>query len=177
MGIVNFVVGRKTKYLVLLFWLIVVVLAGPIASKLSGAEKNEAKSWLPGGAESTKVLDQQKSFRSPNTVSAIVIYERPGGLTDTDRAKVVSDAQRFASVARIDGRIDGPSISADKQAAVVTVPFDLGQNGWSHANTVVKKMRAIASTEPGLSVHITGPAGYASDSASAFKGIDSTLLF
>jgi putative drug exporter of the RND superfamily len=177
MDIVNFIVGRKTKYLVLLFWLIVIVLAGPLAGKLSGAEKNEAKSWLPGGAESTRVLDLQKAFQSPNEISAIVVYQRPGGLTAADRAKVASDASRFPSVARIDGRVSGPSFSADGQAAVVTVPFDLGQNGWSRANTVVTKMKSIAGTEPGLSVHITGPAGYASDSASAFKGIDSTLLF
>ena len=35
-------------------------------SKLTGAEKNDAKYWLPGDAESTKVLDVQSRFQSPN---------------------------------------------------------------------------------------------------------------
>jgi len=58
-SIANVLVGRRTKYLVLLFWLVVVAAAGPLAGKLTGAEQNEAKSWLPGNAESTKVLDEQ----------------------------------------------------------------------------------------------------------------------
>jgi hypothetical protein len=49
MRIVNFVVGRKTKCLVLLFWLIVMVLAGPIASKLSGAQKTRPSPGCPVG--------------------------------------------------------------------------------------------------------------------------------
>src|SRR3954471_12556198 len=38
-------------------------------------------------------------------------------------------------------------------------------------------MLVIARSQPGLSAHITGPAGFASDSADAFKGIDGTLLY
>jgi RND superfamily putative drug exporter len=64
------IVGRRTKWLVLVFWLLVVAVLGPLAGKLTGVEKNDAKSWLPGKAESTQVLDAQKAFQSPNTFSA-----------------------------------------------------------------------------------------------------------
>ena len=175
--VTRFLVGPRTKYLVLVFWVIVFAFVGSLSSKLTGAEKNDAKSWLPGGVESTRVLDLESTFHSPNTIAAVVVYTRSAGLELRDRAKIVSDAQRFARLAPISSRITGPIRSADGKAAEVIVPFNLGHNGWSRANTVVAKMRAIAVTDPGLTVHITGQAGYAADSANAFKGIDSTLLF
>jgi putative drug exporter of the RND superfamily len=47
-------------------WLIVVAVAGPLSGKLTGAEKNGAKASLSGAAESTKILDLQARFSSPN---------------------------------------------------------------------------------------------------------------
>ena len=52
------IVGRRTKWLVLVFWIVLVGLAGPFAGKLTGAQKNDAKNWLPSKAESTKVLGE-----------------------------------------------------------------------------------------------------------------------
>ncbi len=62
--------GRRTKWAVLVFWLIVVAVLGPLAGKLTGAEKNDASAWLPAKAESTKVLDLQSRFQSPNIFAA-----------------------------------------------------------------------------------------------------------
>jgi len=73
-------------------WVIVVAVAGPLGGKLNGAEKNDAKAWLPAAAESTKVLDLQARFQSPNIFPAVVVYERASGLTAADRAKAAADA-------------------------------------------------------------------------------------
>jgi RND superfamily putative drug exporter len=171
------IVGRKTKWLVLVFWVIAFALLGSLAGKLTGVEKNDAQSWLPGKAESTKVLAVQKAFQSPNTFQAVVVYERPTGLTPDDRVKAVQDIGKFAALGKIDGKIIGPVFSKDGKAAQSIVPLDLGHDGWNRAGKVVPKMLTIARTQPGLSAHVTGPAGYASDSAQAFKGIDGALLF
>ena len=171
------IVGRRTKWFVLVFWLVVVAALGGLAGKLTGVEKNDAQSWLPGKAESTKVLSAQKAFQSPNTFQAVVVYERPSGLTAADKAKVTADLPRFAALGKVDGKIIGPVFSHDGEAAQTIVPLDLGHDGWNRAGKVVPKMLTIARSDPGLSAHVTGPAGYASDSARAFKGIDGTLLF
>ena len=171
------IVGRRTKWLVLLFWFVVVAALGPLAGKLSGVEKNDAKSWLPGNAESTKVLDVQRAFQSPNTFQAVVVYERRSGLTAADRAKVADDTAKFAALGRIDGKITGPVFAPDGKAVQTIVPLDLGHDGWNQAGKVVPKMLKIARSQPGLTAHVTGPAGYAADSADAFKGLDGTLLF
>src|SRR6516164_840967 len=86
-GMVGVPAGRRTKWLVLVFWLIVVALAGPLSGKLTGAEKNDAQAWLPPKAESTQVLKLQASYQSPNTFPAVVVYNRPSGLTHADRVK------------------------------------------------------------------------------------------
>ena len=81
--------GRRAKWAVVVFWLIIVAVAGPLSGKLTGAEKNDSSSWLPAKAESTKVLDLQSRFQSPNIFTAVVVYDRPSGLTSADRAKAV----------------------------------------------------------------------------------------
>src|ERR1700746_2145161 len=90
--------GSWTKWVVVGFWLVVVVVAFPLSNKLTHAEKNEASAWLPASAESTKVLGVQSRFQSPNIFPAVVVYERASGLTAADRAKAAADARAFASL-------------------------------------------------------------------------------
>src|SRR5881628_664557 len=87
--------GSWTKWVVVGFWVVVLVVAFPLSTKLTGAEKNEAKNWLPADAQSTKVVEVQARFRSPNIDPAVVVYERASGLTAADRAKTMTDAKRF----------------------------------------------------------------------------------
>src|SRR6266700_4193828 len=171
--------GRRTKYLVLLFWVVVVFAAGPLFGKLTGAEKNDAQSWLPPKAESTQVLALRSKFVSPNVFPAVVVYDRPGGVTSADRAKAAADAGRFAGVAGVvHGQVAGPFVARDGKAIETVVPVNLGHEGWNHAGTAADSLKNIAASgSQGLTIHIAGPVGYAADSGKAFKGIDSTLLF
>jgi len=171
--------GSWTKWVVVGFWVVVLVLALPLSSKLTGAEKNDTKYWLPGSAESTKVLDVQSRFQSPNVYTGVVVYVRPSGLTAADRAKAAADARRFAGVpGAVPGTVTGPIPSSDGKAMQTILQVNLGTKGWANANKAVDAIRAIASSNAdGLAVHITGPLGYAADSNNVFKGIDSTLLF
>jgi RND superfamily putative drug exporter len=152
---------------------------GPLAGKLTGAEKNDAQAWLPGSAESTKVLALQSRFQSPNIFTAVVVYDRPTGLTGADRAKAAADARAFAAVPGVvTSQLAGPITSGDGKAIETIVPVNLGQKGWNGAEAAATKLRTIVDANAnGLASHITGPLGNAADSANAFKGIDSTLLY
>ncbi|SCL34830.1 putative drug exporter of the RND superfamily [Micromonospora rhizosphaerae] len=177
-SVASLITGRKTKYLIIVFWLALVTLAGPLAGKLTSVQDNEAKSWLPGGEESTHVLDRQAAFASPDTIPAVVVYQRSAGLTEADRAKVASDAHRFGQLTELDGQVGGPIFSGDGQAAQLIVPLNLGPEGWDKAGDIVTSMKETAQAgASGLSVHVTGPAGSAADSSEAFAGIDGRLLF
>ena len=171
--------GSWTKWLVVGFWVVVFVIALPLSSKLTGAEKNDAKAWLPADAQSTKVLDLQARFQSPNIYPGVVVYERASGLTAADRAKAAVDARRFAGVhGVVPGQVVGPIPSADGKAIETVVSVNLGKQGWNGAATAADSIGAIAASNTnGLAVHITGPLGNAADSGKVFKGIDSTLLY
>jgi RND superfamily putative drug exporter len=170
--------GRRTKWLVLVFWLVVVALAGPLSGKLTGAEKNDAQSWLPPAAESTQALALRSKVVSPNVFPAVVVYDRPAGLTAADKAKAAADAKRFAGVAGVvQGQVIGPFVAHDGKAIETIVPVNLGHEGWNNAGPAADSLRSIASGSQGMTIHIAGPLGYASDSGKAFKGIDGVLLF
>ncbi len=171
--------GSWTKWVVVGFWVVVLVLAFPLSSKLQHAEKNDAKYWLPGAAESTKVLNVQERFQSSNITTGVVVYERASGLTAGDRAKAAADARMFAGIPGVvPGQVVGPIPSADGQALQTILQVNLGSQGWAGANKPVDAIRAITKSNPnGLDSHVTGQLGYAYDSNNVFKGISGTLLW
>ena len=178
-SMLNLPAGRRTKWLVLVFWLVLVVVLGPLAGKLTGAEKNDASSWLPPRAESTQVLNLRSEAVSPNVYPGVVVYDRPSGVTAADKAKAAADAAKFATVPGVlHGQVTGPIPAADGKAIETIVLVDLGSKGWNAAAPAASSLRAIASAgADGLTVHIAGPLGTAADSSNAFKGIDGTLLY
>ena len=125
------------------------------------------------------MLNLRSQVVSPNVFAAVVVYDRPSGLTAADRAKVTADAASFARVpGALPGQVTGPVFSADGKAAEIIVPVNLGSTGWSAAGPAADSLRAIAdSGANGLSAHVTGPLGTAADSNNAFKGIDGILLY
>jgi RND superfamily putative drug exporter len=170
--------GRRTKWLVLIFWVVLLSLSGPLAGKLNGAQKNDAESWLPGSAESTEVLDLQTTFYPRDTLPAIVIYARESGITAADLATAADDAAAFAKIDGVEGKVSGPVPAADRQAIQVIVPVGSEDGGWQKIAKTVDGMREIVAADAnGLETHITGPAGTAADSAGAFEGIDGRLLY
>ena len=50
-GLAAVVSDHFSAQALLVFWLIVAVVAEPLSSKLMGAEKNQASSWLPAKAD------------------------------------------------------------------------------------------------------------------------------
>ena len=122
--------GSWTKWVVMGFWLVVLVVAYPLSGKLTGAEKNDASAWLPASAESVKVLDVQTSFQPPNTYAGVAVYYRASGLTAADRAKAAADARRFAALGGVlPGQVAGPIGSADGTAMQTIVPVNVGSQG------------------------------------------------
>ncbi|MER5439686.1 MMPL family transporter [Streptomyces sp. NPDC002790] len=181
-GVAWLVCGRRSKWLVLLLWLVVIIGTAPLAQKLADAQDNDAQSWLPGSAESTQVLDLSKDFR-PETIPAVVVYAREGGLTVADRARIARDVAQIKQLSAHGVRgteTRGPVL--DKRpgpsAAQIYVPITMDAKGWERIAPAVDSIRDRSGTSAdGLQIHITGPGGTSADFSKAFEGIDSTLLF
>ncbi|MFJ3619505.1 MMPL family transporter [Streptomyces iakyrus] len=181
-GVAHLVCGRRAKWLVLVFWVVVLFIAAPFAMKLTDAQDNDAASWLPGSAESTQVLEISEDFR-PEQIPAVVIYARESGLTAQDRAEITEDVSQLKQLRDhgiIGEQTRGPVFDrqTDPRAAQVFVPIMMDEEGWERISPAVESIRDDVGTGgDGLSVHITGPGGTSADFAEAFEGIDSTLLF
>jgi RND superfamily putative drug exporter len=175
-GIVS---GHRSKFVVLGLWLALVVALGPLAGKFESAQQNEPSSFLPGDAESVRVLDASDGFASGQATPAIVVYGAPAGFDDDTRSAV--DARRDAiAAAGIEGvvGVTPPTYSDDGRAALLTVPIVAGGDEEVLIDAV-DSIREIASEglPPGLEGKVTGPAGFSADASAAFEGINSTLLF
>ena len=173
------VCGRRAKWLVVGFWIAVMALAYPLSAKLMGAQDNDAASWLPGDAESTRVVElQQEAFATGDRLPAIVVYERSGGITADDTAVAAAQAAEIGALDSVPDEVVGPIPSADGEALQVIAEIDPGEGGWFEIGEVVDEMTEIIGDTPdGLSAYVTGPAGVAADFAEAFDGIDTTLLY
>ncbi|MGW1212013.1 MMPL family transporter [Streptomyces sp. NPDC002499] len=181
-GFIGFVTGHRSKWVIVALWLVVLVVAAPLASKLTDAQDNDAASWLPGSAESTKVLNTSNGFR-PEQIPAVVVYAREGGLTAQDRDKIAQDADQIKKLTAHGIRgseVRGPVYNNESapEAAQIYIPITMDEKGWEEIAPAVDSIRDQTGKSTGeLSVHVTGPGGVSADFSKAFEGIDSTLLF
>jgi RND superfamily putative drug exporter len=170
------VCGRRTKYIVVVFWILVVAALGGLAGKLQGAEKNDASAYLPSSAESTQELNEQNLFQSKNLNPALVVYVRDSGVTTADMQKAAADARYFASLPAVNGRVAPPAVSTDHKAIQTVVGSELGFN--SDISGFISTVKGQATKDSaGLNVYVGGPAASAADQVKIFKGIDTTLLY
>src|SRR6478609_1132172 len=167
--------GRVTKWFVLAFWIIAVVALGGFAGKLTEVQNNEAASWLPGNAESTKALDKLEPFQDQNAIPTTVVYSKKSGFTTADFGTMKEQATELQAMDDVEGKVVGPIPSKDGQAAQTVVTYNVGANGWNKMPDIAKEIHRIASVDGGT-VYIAGVGGQAVDSFEAFSGLDSTLL-
>jgi RND superfamily putative drug exporter len=168
--------GRVTKWVVLVAWLIVVGVSSTFAAKLADVQNNEASSWLPSSAESTRALEKLEPFQDPNAIPTIIVYERDSGLTQDDLAAAQADIDELAQLEGVEGEVMGPFPSEDGVVAQTMVTFNLGSDGWNLLPDKADEIREIADID-GVNTYVTGAGGQAADAAEAFGGIDTTLLF
>jgi putative drug exporter of the RND superfamily len=182
-ALASFVSGRRTKWVVIVLWIVGVIALSPLASKLGDATRDETASFLPEDAESTQVQELLKDrFPGGETTLGLIVYKRDGGLTEADRAKIANDARRVDDAipvtqpAQVPFSPDAPPglVSENGEAAytVVTVPLDFDRVAdWG------KETRDLVGDGGGaLEVYVTGDLGLFADFEEVFGEIDTRLL-
>ncbi len=180
--------GPATKWVVVAVWVVLFVGVGGLSAKLADVQNNEASSWLPASAESTKVVGELTGTVDPNDIPTLIVYYRDGGLTDADRAAIDAQASELANIDGVTAQgVLTPTAaeqipdlpfklsSDDGEVAVSTLTFNFGTNGWNDIPDAADQIREITDMD-GVTVHLAGYGGQAADAAEAFEGIDTNLI-
>ena len=183
-ALARIVTGRRSKWVVVLGWIVLVFAFAPLGSRLGDVTDNRTESFLPSDAESTEALRvQEERFPGGETVTGLVVYRRPGGLTDADRERIAAGAARAADELPLLGPPVVPfqegappelvSPAGDLAYSIVAVPDDndrLAEWGGD-------LRAAVGSGErDGLEVYVTGALGFTADFEEVFGDIDVRVL-
>jgi putative drug exporter of the RND superfamily len=182
-ALASFVTGRRTKWVVIAFWVVAVIALSPLGAKLADVTSDETASFLPAEAESTQVQELlRERFPGGETTIGLIVYQREGGLTAADRARIARDAQAVDEAipvtqpAQVPFTPNAPPglVSDDGAAAytVVTVPLDFDNVAdWGRESREV-----IGPSADGLDVYVTGDLGLWADFEEVFGELDTKLL-
>jgi len=182
--------------LVVIAWIVITGIFGPLFGKLTSVQENNNSSFLPKGAEATLAADQIKDFSSQDSFNfpALVLFEgtfTPATLAAVnDHVTQVGDLTLADTTAKISdylapGQVISVFPAADGKALLAIIPLDgnaiskLLPNDEPVLPAAIEALREdikpIAEAN-GFTPYVTGPGGLLGDLFGAFGSIDSTLL-
>lgn len=160
--------------LIVLLWVAIAGVGGPLFGRIDEVSSNEPTAYLPESAESTEVSVLSREFYDSDEIPAVaLIVSDDGVLSQSDIASVTKVVQGLGSLKGV-GALSPPIPSEDGAAVQVFVPVDPSSD---IADTVAAVREALTEDLPnGLTPYVTGPAGLSADLVEAFGGIDGILL-
>ncbi|WP_431812873.1 MMPL family transporter [Kocuria sp. cx-455] len=156
-----------------LAWLGVMGVGGPVFGKISDVVSNSQADFLPVDAQATEVQDRIGAFSDSEGIPAIIVAESEAEISDAQLRDVGEATQGLTDIDQVT-QVSPPIPSEDGQAVEIIALVDAE----SDTATVVEEIRAELASDAvaGLDVAVTGPAGLVADLSGAFAGIDGLLL-
>ncbi|PRB60789.1 MMPL family transporter [Microbacterium sp. MYb45] len=158
----------------ILVWLVGASLGGPLFGKIDEVSSNEQTTYLPESAQATEVQQLLGEFNDSDSIPAIAVFTSEDELTQSE-LDAISDAVAEASTVEGVGEDVSPALpSDDGQAVQAFIPIDSDAELADTTTALGDELRA--AVPDGISVYITGPAGFSADLVAGFAGIDGLLL-
>ncbi len=187
---------RLVAAFVVLLWLAVSAVGGPLVGRLAEVQKNDNASFVPATAESTEVADFVQRASANNDLPYLLVLESPTAITPAQQAAAAALVQKLPAApldklgpGRTIGEFIGSPTSApipsqDGKALLVVLNLDSDKaedtiNKTTPLYETALELRALLDTDlkdAGLTGHVAGPGGLLSDFVTAFEGIDGVLL-
>ncbi|WP_460802534.1 MMPL family transporter [Microbacterium sp. GXF6406] len=155
-------------------WLVGAGLGGPLFGKVGEVSSNDQTTYLPSSADATQVQSLLGEFNDADAIPAIAVFVGDSDLTD-DQLAAINDA--IAGSVDIEGIADevSPGIpSEDGKAVQAFIPINSDAELGDTINALGDELRDVSPD--GVTVYITGPAGFSADLVAGFSGIDGLLL-
>ncbi len=173
--------GRRAKWYVVGFWLLLLVLS-QLPGKLTDVTEDRISSFLPGDSSAIvadKVIEDR--FPGGQTTSSVAVYHRAGGLSDADKQTIADQAEKIGQVkgvlppvAPFSANAPQGLVSQDGGTAFTVIPINATTQ--QAINDVTDNVRDIANGGSGLSAQVTGPAALETDLRHGFESADVALL-
>ena len=188
----SIVTGRRSKWVVLAVWILVVFAMQPVGAKLADETTDDTESFLPASAESTEVVRiLDEDFQGGETTQGQIVYKREGGLTEADKQKIIDDAEndrdrrhgrhpadRAGVPAVHDLGTDQSSTGLGKRRRRLHRAHGPGLGGLRDPGRMGQNVRDIIEEDQpeGTTVLLTGDLGFAVDAHDVFSSLDAKLL-
>ncbi|WP_311244478.1 MMPL family transporter [Microbacterium sp. WCS2018Hpa-23] len=158
----------------ILLWLVGAGLGGPLFGKVDEVSSNDQTSYLPESADATQVQELLGEFNDSDAIPAIAVFVSDDELSESD-VDTISDAVADApTVEGVSEDVSPALTSEDGKAIQAFIPIE----GDAELADAIEALGAqLRSASPdGVTVYITGPAGFSADLVAGFAGIDGLLL-
>ncbi|WP_157156669.1 MMPL family transporter [Diaminobutyricimonas sp. LJ205] len=158
----------------ILVWFAAAAIGGPYFGKVDEVSSNDQTTYLPASADATQVQALLPEFSGGDALPAIVVYTAEDEIDASTRGEIEAVAADFSALDGVSGEVSPVIVSDDGRAAQVFVPISTD----GEIAEGVGELRALTHEElpDGLTVYVTGPAGFTTDLVAAFAGIDGLLL-
>ncbi len=160
--------------LIIFVWFALAGIGGPYFGKVDEVSSNDQTSYLPSSADATKVQAKLADFRDTDDIPAVVVFVGEGSLTEAEQQQIQQSVEQLAEIPGVVDGVSPPIASEDGQAYEVVVPIDRDAEIGEVVTHIGEQLRSQAPD--GVSVYVTGPAGFTADLIEAFSGIDGLLL-
>lgn len=183
--ITDFASSHWGKWIIIAAWVVVAAMLIPLAPSLSSVTSNDAASFLPKNAESTRVQELVSERFPANGTPVILVFHRQGGLTDADKT-AVRHLSTWATSPSAPSNIDRHGvvsiatvpeaasrlISADGATMTMVINITSDPASDAYAATVDAVNHELTQLPDGLSAYVSGPGGLLHDLIGVFSRID-----
>lgn len=175
----HIVSGRRSRWACLAVWVVLVAVFAPLGGKINNVTDEDLA--LPGNSQSQEVQNlQRERFAAGDTRTVVLVYQRAGGLTGKDKAKIAADARKAISIPLVETPIPpftpAGAGQVSKQGDVAFTIVPIVAKGRYDVVPTIDDLRKLETGDPGLTVHVTGDAALISDVRNALSQSDKTLL-
>ncbi|WP_168627552.1 MMPL family transporter [Cryobacterium sp. BB307] len=158
----------------IIVWLVGASVGGPYFGKVSEVSSNDQTTYLPESADATQVQKLLGEFNGSDAIPAIIVFAGESRLTD---AELSSISAAIADLPDLEGVAPDVSPAIESDDGLAVQAFAQVESGASVDEVVTAMSDSLRESTPsGVSVYVTGPAGFTADLVAGFAGIDGILL-
>ncbi len=155
-------------------WLAGAAVGGPYFGRVNEVSTNDQTLYLPESADASVVQQKLGEFTDSDAIPAVVVFVGDEELSEQQLGAIAGQLDEVTDLEVAADDISPPIPSEDGLAAQAFVPLD---STVDTGDAVAELSDTLTDGAPeGVSVYVTGPAGFTADLGAAFAGIDGLLL-